>query len=45
MTYDEFRRLNGRNRNLGDALAMPGLSTIDFVPHRAEITRRDVDLS
>lgn len=45
MTYDEFQRLTGRRRSLVDALAMPGLSGIDFDPPRAEIVPRGVDLS
>jgi prevent-host-death family protein len=45
MTYDEFERLTGRHRSLVDALAMTGLSSIDFGPHRIEIEPRDVDLS
>lgn len=45
MTYDEFRRLSGKHRSLAQALAMPGLSDIDFDPPRAEIAPRGVDLS
>ncbi|MGO4842332.1 type II toxin-antitoxin system Phd/YefM family antitoxin [Rhizobiaceae sp. 2RAB30] len=45
MTYDEFQRLTGRRRNLVEALAMPGLSDIDFDPPRVEIAPRKVDLS
>lgn len=45
MTYDEFRRLTGRRRSLTQALAMPGLSDIDFDPPRAPIAPRGVDLS
>lgn len=45
MTYDEFQRLTGRQRSLLDALAMPGLSDIDFEPQRAGIVSREVDLS
>ncbi|MCX8282085.1 type II toxin-antitoxin system Phd/YefM family antitoxin [Phyllobacterium sp. 0TCS1.6C] len=45
MTYDEFERLTGRHRSLVDALAMTGLSSIDYEPHRIEIEPRDVDLS
>ncbi len=45
MTYDEFQRLTGRRRNLVEALAMPGLSDIDFDPPRIEIAPRKVDLS
>ncbi|YCI06860.1 prevent-host-death protein (plasmid) [Ensifer sp. D2-11] len=44
-TYDEFGRLTGKQRSLGDSLALTGLSAIDFVLHRVEIWRRDVDLS
>lgn len=45
MTYDEFERLSGKHRNLVEALAMPGLSSIHFEPQRAEIMPREVDLS
>ena len=45
MTYDEFQRLTGKRRSLVEALAMPGLSDIDFDPPRVEITPRRVDLS
>lgn len=45
MTYDEFERLSGRHRSLIEALAMPGLSAIDFEPRRVEIRPREVDFS
>ncbi|MBB3610597.1 type II toxin-antitoxin system Phd/YefM family antitoxin [Rhizobium sp. BK602] len=45
MTYDEFERLSGKRRSLIDALAMPGLSAIDFEPQRVDIKPREVDLS
>jgi prevent-host-death family protein len=45
MTYDEFQRLTGSGRSLVEALAMPGLSHIDFDPKRVEIAPRQVDLS
>ncbi len=45
MTYSEFVRLTGKRRNLVDALSMPGLSTIELHPTRAEIAVREVDLS
>jgi prevent-host-death family protein len=45
MTYDEFCRLSGKRRSLTQALAMPGLSDIDFDPPRVEIAPRRVDLS
>lgn len=44
ISYDEFERLSGRHRNLVEALAMPGLSSIDFDPQRAQIMPREVDL-
>lgn len=45
MTYDEFERLTGRRRSLVDALAMPGLSDIEFDQPRVEIVPRGIDLS
>jgi len=45
MTYDEFKRLTGKCRNLADTLSMPGLSEIEFSPERVEIVSRTVDLS
>ena len=45
MTYNEFERLTGKHRSLVEALAMTGLSGIDFEPNRVEISPRDVDLS
>lgn len=44
MTYDEYCRLSGARRSLTQALAMPGLSDIDFDPPRIEIAPRAVDL-
>jgi len=45
MTYSGFERLTGKRRNLVEALSMPGLSTIELEPLRAEIAPREVDLS
>jgi prevent-host-death family protein len=45
MTYDEFCRLSGKRRSLTQALAMPGLSDIEFDPPRVEIAPRGIDLS
>ncbi|MBW9114698.1 type II toxin-antitoxin system Phd/YefM family antitoxin [Rhizobium cauense] len=45
ITYSEFERLTGKRRNVVDALSMPGLSTIELDPPRAEIAPREVDLS
>ena len=32
LSIEEYRRLTGRQRNLVEALSMPGLSEIDFAP-------------
>jgi prevent-host-death family protein len=45
MTYEEFQRLTGKRRSLVEALAMPGLTDIDFDRPRVEIAPRRVDLS
>lgn len=45
MTYSDYERLAGKRRSLIEALAMPGLSDIDFAPPRAHIASRDIDLS
>jgi prevent-host-death family protein len=45
MTYEEFQRLTGKRRSLVEALAMPGLSDIDFDPPRIGIAPRPIDLS
>ncbi|MGI6247741.1 MAG: type II toxin-antitoxin system Phd/YefM family antitoxin [Pseudochelatococcus sp.] len=34
LTYDEFEKLTGERRSLAVALAMPGLSDIEFDPPR-----------
>lgn len=44
MTYQDYLRLSGPRRSLGEALAMPGLSDIDFEPPRIAIAPREVDL-
>jgi PHD/YefM family antitoxin component YafN of YafNO toxin-antitoxin module len=45
MTYSDFERLTGKPGNLLEALAMPGLSAIEFEPARAHIAPRELDLS
>jgi len=45
MTYGEFQHLTDRRRSLVEALAMPGLSDIDFDPPRAAIGPRAADLT
>lgn len=45
MSYARYQELSGQRRNILDALAMPGLSEVDFDPSRAAITARPADLS
>ena len=45
MSYARYQELSGQRRNLLDALAMPGLSEVDFDPDKAAITARPADLS
>jgi prevent-host-death family protein len=44
LSFDDYQKLVGGSRNLVDALAMPGLSEIDFDPPRCEIASRPADL-
>ena len=34
LSIEEYRRLTGKRRTLGEALAMPGVADIDFDPPR-----------
>lgn len=45
LSFDDFQRMAGQQRNLVDALARRGLSDIEFDPPRARIKGRRVDLS
>lgn len=45
LSWAEYRRLVGGPRNLAEALAMPGLSEIEFSPEKARVCARDADLS
>jgi len=45
LSIEEYRRLTGRQRNLVEALSMPGLSEIDFAPPPVTIESRVPDLS
>lgn len=45
LSIEEYRRLTGGQRNLVEALSMPGLSEIDFVPPPVTIESRVPDLS
>ena len=37
LNMDDYQRLTGQRRSLADALAMPGLTDIDFEPPRVRI--------
>ncbi|MXP57127.1 type II toxin-antitoxin system Phd/YefM family antitoxin [Pantoea sp. Taur] len=45
LTFRDYQKLTGEQRNIQDALAMPGVADIDFPPQRTNIGLRDVDLS
>ncbi|MFH8134469.1 type II toxin-antitoxin system Phd/YefM family antitoxin [Pantoea osteomyelitidis] len=43
LTYEAYKKLNGSQRSILSALAMPEVADINFEPERALITHRDVD--
>ncbi len=45
LSIEDYQRLTGKHRNIVEALSMPGLADIDFVPPRASIESRPADLS
>ena len=45
MSFEEYQRLTKQRRNIADALAMPGIADIEFVPPRVTIEPRPVDFS
>ena len=45
LTFAQYQRLTGQQRNLAEALAMPGLSDISLDPPRVNIRSRVPDLS
>ena len=45
MSFEEYQRLTKQRRNIADALAMPGIADIEFVPPRVTIKPRPVDFS
>ncbi|AWD23627.1 type II toxin-antitoxin system Phd/YefM family antitoxin [Fuscovulum blasticum] len=45
MSYARYQEMSGQRRNILDALAMPGLSEVDFDPGKAAINARFADLS
>ncbi|WP_138467886.1 type II toxin-antitoxin system prevent-host-death family antitoxin [Poseidonocella sp. HB161398] len=45
LTIEEYRRLSGAGRKLSEALAMPGLSEIEFDPPKTGLKSRPADFS
>jgi prevent-host-death family protein len=45
MTFEAYERLTRPQRNIADALAMPGPDDIEFDPPRVSIEPRPVDFS
>ena len=43
LSFEEYQRLTQQRRNIADALAMPGVEDIEFVPPRADVTIKPVD--
>lgn len=44
LSIEDYRRLTGKRRTLGEALAMPGVADIDFDPPRPDQGVRIPDL-
>ena len=45
MSFEDYQRLTKQRRNIADALAMPGIADIEFVPPRVTIKPRPVDFT
>jgi prevent-host-death family protein len=45
LSIEEYQRITGKHQSLVDALAMPGLSDIDFEPPRSHALPRPADFS
>lgn len=43
LSFEDYQRLTRQRRNIGDALAMPGVADIEFEPPRVSIGPREVD--
>lgn len=43
LSIEDYQRLTGQKRSLVEALAMPGLTEIEFDPPRAGIRSREAD--
>ena len=45
MSFEDYQRLTKQRRNIADALAMPGIADIEFVPPRVTIKSQPVDFT
>lgn len=45
LSVEEYQRLTHQRRNIADALAMPGVSDIEFEPPRVDIETQPADFS
>jgi len=45
LSFEDYQRLTRQRRNIADALAMPGVSEIEFEPPRVTIGTRPADFS
>lgn len=45
MSFADYQRLTKQQRNIADALAMPGIADIEFEPPRVTIETRPADFS
>lgn len=43
LSFEEYQRLTRQQRNIADALAMPGVEDIEFDPPRANVKIKEVD--
>ena len=45
LSFEDYQRLTRQRRNIADALAMPGIADIEFVPPRVTIKSQPVDFT
>ncbi|MBG0873564.1 MULTISPECIES: type II toxin-antitoxin system Phd/YefM family antitoxin [Burkholderia] len=43
LSFEEYQRLTRQQRNIADALAMPGVGDVEFDPPRANVKIKEVD--
>ncbi|SOT41456.1 type II toxin-antitoxin system Phd/YefM family antitoxin [Burkholderia cenocepacia] len=43
LSFEEYQRLTRQQRNIADALAMPGVEDVEFAPPRANVKIKEVD--